>query len=93
MRNLISPIVLAAVVFMLALHCSLLRVTVNSYSVLGLRPVIVHGLVVHPTQPGDGGLQVTSLGSLGGSHCRVTVHDSTFVVIIIGSKSIKKMEQ
>ena len=65
----LSPIVPAVAVFMLALHRPLLRVTVNSFSVLGLRPVIVHGLVVHSVQPGDGGVQLTevvmSLGSLG----------------------------
>ena len=82
MTQLISPLVLAVVVFMLVLHPPLLRVTVNSYSILGLRPVIVHGLVVHSAQPGDGGVQLTevvmSLGSLGWSHCRVTVsHDLT----------------
>ena len=74
------------IIFMLALHFPLLRVTVNSYSVLGLRPVIVHGLVVHSAQPGDGGVQLTevvmSLGSLGWSHCSVTVScDSTVAVI------------
>ena len=74
--HLISPIVLAVVVLMLALHGPLLRVTVNTYSVLGLRPMIVHGLVIHSAQPGDGGVQLTeeviSLGSLGWVHCRVT---------------------
>ena len=75
---------------MLVLHSPLSQVTVNSYSVLGLRPVIVHGLVVHPEQPGDGGVQLTdvvmSLGSLGWVHCRVTVsHDSTVATTLVGA--------
>ena len=42
--------------------------------------MIVHGLVVHAVQAGDGGVQLTevvmSLGSLGWVHCRVTsLHD------------------
>ena len=73
---------------MLALHCPLLRVTVNSYSVLGLRPVIVHGLAVQALQPG---VQLTeammSLGSLGWSHCRVTLHVSTVAVTLVGGGS------
>ena len=82
--------VLTTVVFMLALHPPLLRATVNTYSVLGLRPVIVHGLVVHSAQPGDGGVQLTeevmSLGSLGWVHCRVTVsHDSTTDLRLVGA--------
>ena len=84
MTHWISPLVSTTVEFILALHCPLLRVTVNSYSVLGARPVIVHGLVVHSAQPGDGGVQLTelvmSLGSFGLSHCRVTSHDSTVAV-------------
>ena len=39
--------------------------------------MIVHGLVVHSAQPGDGGVQLTevvmSAGSLGWVHCRVTM--------------------
>ena len=71
------------------LHPPLSRVTVNSYSVLGLRPVIVHGLVVHSAQPGDGGVQLTevvmSLGSLGWVHCRViSSHDSTVALRLEG---------
>ena len=90
--HLISPIVEAVVEFTLALHCPLLRVTVNTYSVLGLRPVIVHGLVVHSAQPGDGGVQLTevlmSLGSLGWSHCRVTVpHECVVADTLVGSGS------
>ena len=90
--HLVSPIVLAVVVLMLVLHCRLLRVTVNSYSVLGLRPVILHGLVVHPAQPGDGGVQLTEavmfLGSLGWSHCRVTVsHDCVVAATLAGGGS------
>ena len=77
MTYVISPIVLAIVRLVLVLHCPLLTVTVVAYSVLGLRPVIVHGLVVHSAQPGDGGVQLTevvmSLGSLGWVHFRVTV--------------------
>ena len=91
MTQLISLCVLAVVVFMLALHPPLLRVTVNSYSVLALRPVIVHGLVVHPAHPGDDGVQLTevlmSLGSLGWVHCRVTVsHDLTVVTTLVGAR-------
>ena len=90
MTHFLSPIVLAVVVFMLALHPPLLRVTVNTYSVLGERPVILHGLVVHPAQPGDGGVQLTevvmSLGTLGWSHCRVIPsHDSTAVFRLVGA--------
>ena len=91
MTHSISPIVRAVVVLVLALHGPLLRVTVNTYSVLGLRPVIVHGLVVHSAQPGDGGVQLTevvmSAGSLGWSHCRVTSHDSTVAVTFVGGGS------
>ena len=92
LTHLISPLVPIPVVFMVVSHITLLRVTVNSYSVLGLRPVIVHGLVVHPAQPGDGGVQLTevvmSLGSLGWSHCRVTVlHVSAFATTLAGACS------
>ena len=87
----ISPIVLIPVVLMLVLHCPLLRATVNTYSVLEERPVIVHGLVVHSVQPGDGGVQLTevvmSLGSLGWSHCRVTLHSSTVAATFVGGGS------
>ena len=89
MIHMISPIVVVVVV--LVLHCSLLRVTANTYSVLGLRPVIVHGLVVHSAQPGDGGVQLTeevmSFGLLGWSHRRVTLHDSTDAVTYVGGGS------
>ena len=76
------------VALMLILHPPLLRVTVNTCSVLGLRPVIVHGLVVHSAQPDEGGVQLTDcamlLGSLGWSHCRVTVsHDLTLSVALL----------
>ena len=69
-----------------------MRVTVNSYSVLGLRPVILHGLVLHPAQPGDGGVQLTkvvmSAGSLGWFHCRVIVsHDSIVAATFVGGVS------
>ena len=91
MTQLTSPIVLAVVVLVLALHGPLLRVTVNSYSALGLRPVIVHGLVVHSAQLGDAGVQLTeavmSAGSLSWSHCRVTSHDSTVAVTFVGGGS------
>ena len=92
MTHVISPIVIAVVVLVLAPHTPLLRVTVNSYSVLGARSVIVHGLVVHSAQPGDGGVQLTevvmSLGSLGWVHCRVTVsQDPTVAVTFVGGGS------
>ena len=91
MTHWISPVVTTfVVVLLLALHCPLLRVTVNSYSVLGLRPVIVHGLVVHSVQTGDGGIQLTevvmSLGSLGWSHCSVILsHDSAVALRLVGA--------
>ena len=88
---MISPIVVVVLVLAVVLHCSLLNVTVNSYSVLGLRPVIVHGLVVHSAQPGECGVQLTevvmSLGSLGWSHCRVTSNDSTVAATFVGGGS------
>ena len=92
MTHLISPIVLAVVVLMLVPHPPLLRVTANTYLVLGLRPVIVHGLVVHPAQPGDDGVQLTevvmSLGSLGWSHCRIILsHDPTAATTLVASRS------
>ena len=88
----ISPLVLILVVFILVPHIVLLRVTVKSYSVLGLRPAIVQGLVVHSAQPGDGGVQLTevvmSLDSLGWVHCRVTVlHDFAFAITLAGASS------
>ena len=91
MTQLISPIVLAVVVLMLALHPPLLRVTVNSYSVLALRPVILHGLVVHSAQSGDGGVQLTEvvmlIGSLGWVHCTLTVsHDLTVATTLVGAR-------
>ena len=54
--------------------------------------MIVHGLVVHSVQPGDGGVQLTemmmSLGPLGWSHCRITVlHVSAFATILTGERS------
>ena len=54
--------------------------------------MIVHGLVVHSAQPGDGGVQLTevvmSLGSLGWVHCRVTVlHDFALATILAGACS------
>ena len=54
--------------------------------------MIVHGLVVHPAQPGDGGVQLTEvvmlLGLLGWSHCRVTVsHDSALAITLAGARS------
>ena len=92
MIHLISPLVLIPVVFVKVPHFPLLRVTANTYSVLGLRPVIVHGLVVHSAQPGDDGVQLTevvmSLGSLGWFHCRVMLsHDFAFATKIIGTRS------
>ena len=92
MTHLISPLVLIPVEFVKVPHITLLRVTVNSYSVLGLRPVIVHGLAVHSAQPGDGGVQLTevvmSLGSLGWLHCRVILsHDFAFAATIVGARS------
>ena len=82
---MISPIVLTVVVLMLVSHSPLLIVTENTYSVLGMRPVILHGLVVHSAKTGDGGVHLTevvmSAGPLGWSHCRVTVsRDSTVTV-------------
>ena len=52
--------------------------------------MIVHGLVVHSAQPGDGGVQLTeavmSLGSLGWVHCRVILsHDSTAALRSVGA--------
>ena len=74
MPNSILPHVVFIVLLMLILHCPLLRVKVNTYSVLGERLVIGHGLVVH-SAPGDGGSQITEvgmlLGSLGWVHYRV----------------------
>ena len=54
--------------------------------------MIVHGLVLHSAQPGDGGVQLTevvmSLGSLGWVHCRVTVlHDFAFATTLAGASS------
>ena len=53
--------------------------------------MIVHGLVIHSAQSGDGGAQLTevmtSAGSLGWSHCRVTSHDSTVAVTFVGGGS------
>ena len=54
--------------------------------------MIVHGLVVHSAQPGDGGSQLTevvmSLGSLGWNHCRVTsLHDPMVAVTFVGGRS------
>ena len=58
--------------------------------------MILHGLVVHSAQPGDGGVQLTEVVMLsvplGWSHCRVTVsHDSTVATTIAGAcRSTKK---
>ena len=95
MTHLILLLVLILVEFMNIPHITLLRVTVNSYSVLGLRPVILHGLVLHAAQPGECGVQLTevvmSLGSLGCLHCRVTIlHDSAFANTIVGVRSPRK---
>ena len=92
MTRSISPLVLILVEFMKVPHIRLLRVTVNTYSVLAVRPVILHGLVVHSAQPGDGGVQLTegvmSLGLLGWLHCRVTIlHDPAFATTIVGACS------
>ena len=77
---------------MLVPHIVLLRLTVNSYLVLGLRPVILHGLVVHSAQPGDGGVQLTEMmmssGTLGWFHCKVTaLHVSVFATTLAGARS------
>ena len=76
MPNLILPLVIFIVLLMLILHCPLLRVKVNTYSVLGERLVIVYRLVVH-SAPSDGGSQLTEvgmlLGSLTWSTCAVSV--------------------
>ena len=44
--------------------------------------MMLHGLVVHAVQAGDGGVQLTevlmSLASLGVSHCRVTLFDNNW---------------
>ena len=66
MPKSILPHVIFIVSLMLILHCPLLRVTVNTYSVLGERLVIVYGLVVHSV-PSDGGSQLTEVGMLLGS--------------------------
>ena len=91
LAHVLSPLVPILVVFMEVPHIVLLRVTVNTYSVLGLRPVILHGLVVHSAQPGECGVQLTevvmSLGPLGWFHCRVTVlHVSAFAIILAGAR-------
>ena len=49
--------------------------------------MIVHGLVVHSAQPGDGGVQLTevvmSSSSFGRVHCRVTAsHDLTATTLV-----------
>ena len=54
--------------------------------------MIVHGLVVHSVQPGDGGVQLTevvmSLGSLGWVHCRETsLHDPMVAATLVGGGS------
>ena len=54
--------------------------------------MIVHGLVVHPAQPGDGGVQLTevltSIDPPGAVHCRVTVlHVSAFAIKLAGARS------
>ena len=54
--------------------------------------MIVHGLVVHSAQSGDGGVQLTevvmSLGLLGWVHCRVTVlHVSALATTLAGACS------
>ena len=71
----VSPIVLAAVVFVEVPHIPLLRVTLKEYSVFGTRPVISHGLDVHAPQAVDDGVQLTVLviseGVSGLSHCKV----------------------
>ena len=51
---------------------------------------MLHGLVVHSAQPGDGGVQLTeavmSLGSLGWVHCRVILsHDSATALRLEGT--------
>ena len=69
------------------------------YSVLGLRPVILHGLVIHLVQPGDGGVQLTevvrSLGSSGWVHTRTTVsHETISATTLVGAPSpTESMEQ
>ena len=92
MAHRISLICKASAVFLEVPHTLLLRVTVNTYSVLGLRPVIVHGLVVHSAQPGDGGVQLTevvmSAGSLGWVHCRRTEsHECNSATTLVGTPS------
>ena len=52
--------------------------------------MILHGLVVHPAQPGDAGVQLTevvmSAGSLCWSHCRVILsHDFTAALRLVGA--------
>ena len=54
--------------------------------------MIVHGLVVHAVQAGDGGVQLTevvmSLSSLGWVHCRVTsLHDPMVAATLVGGGS------
>ena len=82
--NSILPRVILIVLLMLILHCPLLRVKVNTYSVLGEGLVIVHRLVVH-SAPDDGDSRLTEvgmlLGSLGWVHCRVMLlHDPMVAV-------------
>ena len=89
--NSILPHVIFIVLLMLILHCPLLRVKVNTYSVLGEGLVIGHGLVVH-SAPGDGGSQLTEvgmlLGSLGWVHCRVMLLHDPMVAVTFAENGI-----
>ena len=91
MPNSILPHVIFIVSLMLILHCPLLRVKVNTYSVLGERLVIVHGLVVH-SAPSDDGSQLTEVGMLLGSfgwvHCRVMLLSDPMVAVTFAENGI-----
>ena len=91
MPNSILPHVIFIVLLMLILHCPLLRVKVNTYSVLGERLVIGHGLVVH-SAPGDGGSWLTEVGmllrSLGWVHCRVMLLHDPMVAVTFAKNGI-----
>ena len=54
--------------------------------------MILHGLVVHSAQPGDGGVQLTEvvmlLGTLGWVHCRITaLNDFAIATTLAGARS------
>ena len=82
MLNIIkSLLVVIAIVLLPIWQGPLLEVTLIWYLVFWLRPVMVHGLVVHSLQPDDGGLHSTlvtmSVLVLDEIHCKVTSQDIT----------------